>query len=193
MFTADDICPHIPQLARRANFLRRNPDDAQDLVQRTILKTLQMLDRITVDLGRFMMRVMFRLHQNWTRRGGGKRNIYYYDSLIISYDAAGLEDLGDMIAMTDSGSGSRQAEESWDLERILGLVEKLPEPYRYALIETAIHGREYVEVAQELNLKVGGLKSRVSDARVMLRELEAGGQLRRRASKYSPAGVQVAA
>ena len=88
---------------------------------------------------------------------------------------------------------SARPADAWDLERILGLLDKLPEPYRYALIETAIHGREYVEVAQELNLKVGGLKSRVSDARVMLRELETGGRLRRRASKYSPAGVQVAA
>ena len=51
-----------------------------------------------------------------------------------------------------------------------GLVDRLPEKYRNALLLTEFEGRSQVEMAAELGLSVSGAKSRVQRARAMLRD-----------------------
>jgi RNA polymerase sigma-70 factor (ECF subfamily) len=51
------------------------------------------------------------------------------------------------------------------------MVEKLPEPYRQALLMTEYQGLSQVELAGRLGLSVSAVKSRVQRARVKLRDL----------------------
>jgi RNA polymerase sigma factor (SigZ family) len=54
---------------------------------------------------------------------------------------------------------------------ILPLVQRLPQPYRQALLLTEVEGMSQKELAQRLGLSFSGAKSRVQRARDKLREL----------------------
>lgn len=184
MYVAADILPHLPALRRRSLRLCRGDRAwADDLVSATVVRTLEVFEVIREDLGRFMMRVAFMKHKNWYRRR---------DTQFISYDGImDLDDPNDLSILADPHSP--RAESIVDLERVLALLDCLPDAYRQALTEVAVHGREYREVAQELNINLNTLKSRLTDARTMLRDLVEGNPVRRRQSKLAPDGVSVRA
>ena len=67
------------------------------------------------------------------------------------------------------------AEDDYDAAALIsaslrGLVDRLPEKYREALVLTEFEGLSQVEMAAELGLSVSGAKSRVQRARAMLRD-----------------------
>lgn len=54
--------------------------------------------------------------------------------------------------------------------RIRRAVRSVPEPYRTALVLVHLHGMRYAEVAEELGIPIGTVKSRISAALGILRE-----------------------
>ena len=55
-------------------------------------------------------------------------------------------------------------------KQVLGFVQQLPEKYRLVLNMYAVDGFSHQEIAQKLNISVGSSKSRLSRARVMLKD-----------------------
>ena len=56
------------------------------------------------------------------------------------------------------------------MQTILQVIEQLPDCYRYVLQRIDVEGYEYTEVADELQVPIGTIKSRLHRARVIVRD-----------------------
>ena len=75
--------------------------------------------------------------------------------------------LGDSIRMTDP---EFQAIRSETMENLLKTIDKLPLWHRNVVLLIDVHGYDYTETAELLNLPLGTIKSRLSRARAALRQ-----------------------
>ncbi len=73
--------------------------------------------------------------------------------------------------MTDPGDTPEERAERMELERVVqGCLDELPEEFRAVAILVDVQGFDYVEAAQAIGKPVGTVKSRLSRARLRLRD-----------------------
>jgi RNA polymerase sigma factor (sigma-70 family) len=145
-------------LKRFAYSLTNNTDDALDLVQETYLKALKYRNkyREEVNFKAWVMTIMKNTFINVYRRKQ-KANTFL-DNTPNSFYVAGAQKPSD--ASPDSVMSEKE---------ILKLISELDAAYRVPF-EKHIEGFKYQEIADELNLPIGTVKSRIFYARKILAE-----------------------
>jgi RNA polymerase sigma factor (sigma-70 family) len=143
-----DIVKLIPALRAFARTFCRNPTDADDLVQETLMKALANLDKFEpgTKLKSWLFTIM--------------RNTFYTRSKVLGREAPGLDEpvSGDT-PMPATQEVSARAKE---VQRAL---QKLPPHYREVLTLVAILGESYEATAEICDCAVGTVKSRLNRAR----------------------------
>ena len=160
--------PHLPALLRTARLMARHEQQAEDLVQETMLRALKHVNTYQpgTNMKAWLMTIMRRAHIDLHRMDA--RRI-----APASLDAMPVEP-------ADRSTGS-DADEAWaepedllerfDDEDIEAALRELPEPMRWVLLLVDVNQSSVAEAAEVLGVAEGTIKSRASRAREKLRTL----------------------
>lgn len=154
-----EIEAQIPALRRFARSLARNPDEADELVQETLLQALSRWRQLkrSGSIRAWLFQILFNLHR---ARGRGRQR----ELARFSDEAA-----------VDHPDPTGDQTHALHLNDVLSACERLPEDQRIALELVTMADMTYEEVARVTDVPVGTVMSRLSRARERLRsELEGG-------------------
>lgn len=159
---------HTDALYRSALRMTKNPSDAEDLVQETLLKAYRSFDRF--ETGTNAKAWLFKIMTNTF--------INNYRSKQKEAASVSFDDVDDSVMHSQM---SVQLAEGGDPERdfynkiidrdIVEAVEKLPEEFRLVVVLAFNEGFAYQEIADILGIQVGTVKSRLHRGRKMLQKL----------------------
>lgn len=149
--------------------LTRNPTEAEDLVQTTVVKAWRGFDGYQP--GRpflnWLLRIMQRAYLDSRRRGNPVRNAESLHSMVSPNDGDVQE-----IPIPDESLGPHgellRAEQA---AAIAAALRELPEVYREAIEMCDLHEMSYAEIADAQGTTIGTVRSRIHRGRRMLRDL----------------------
>jgi RNA polymerase sigma-70 factor, ECF subfamily len=162
----EEALPHLDALYTMAVRLARNPDDAHDLVQETILRAYRFFDQFEngTNCRAWMLTILFNNFRNGYRRSTREQPSASTEEFERKVEAESLhgEVPNSNPEVMLSGIGmDREVEDA---------LAALPEEFREALLLVDVQELSYQEISKVLNIPIGTVKSRVSRARSMLRE-----------------------
>ena len=158
---------HADALYGTAMRLTRDPDQAQDLVQETLLKAFKHFDGLRPDsnLKAWLTRVLTNTFINQYRR----RKVRHRSQEL--YDPDWMNDrVGSNWARDAAKRPGQQVIDRFVREKLNSAVAELPEVYRQVLILADVEELAYKEVAETLDIPIGTVMSRLHRARRKLRE-----------------------
>lgn len=149
--------------------LTRNPSDAEDLMQDTLVKAWRGFDSYMP--GRpflnWLLRIMQRAYLDARRRDNPIRKADSLNSMISPADGEVQE-----LPIQDTGPTATDEVLYEEFSRELrAALEDLPEVYRTAIQMCDLEGKTYAEIAQQQDTTVGTVRSRIHRGRRMLREI----------------------
>lgn len=149
-----DVARFIPNLRAFARSLTRNVEDADDLVQETLIKAFSNFERLVPgsNLKAWLFTILRNTHISHIRK---RRH-----EILQQHD-----DQVELVAVQESQS-SRM-----DLLDFTNALETLPEDQREALLLIGAEGFSYEDAALMCGCAVGTIKSRVNRARTKLAEM----------------------
>jgi RNA polymerase sigma-70 factor (ECF subfamily) len=161
-----DLIRYLPNLLAFAMSLRRNRQDADDLLQETMLKAWSNIDTFTegTNLRAWLFTIMRNTHNTQYRKSEKERMNEY---------------LGDA---SEVGVPPRQMSTA-EARDILKALQKLDHHQRETLLLVAAQGFNYEEAAKIVDCPVGTIKSRLNRARKRLAKVLA---MRSLHDVYSP-------
>lgn len=150
---ADDVVVMIPALRAYARALIRQSDEADDLVQETLVKAIANVDRFQVgtNLRAWLFTIM--------------RNSFYTTIRKRVRESPAESDCASTQAVTQPNTTSYI-----EGKRIMAAIAQLPEHHREILVLVVVLGESYEDAAVICNCAVGTIKSRVNRARRMIIE-----------------------
>lgn len=155
MLTQQELVREMNSLRRFAMKLTRNTSDADDLLQATLLKSLEhasSFERGTHVFG-------------WTSR-------ILYNTFVSQYrQRVRFDTLHDPQIYIDQQSVEATQETSMDLCMVLKAMESLSPEHQEMLQLVCIEGMAYADVAEQLGIPVGTVRSRLSRARAALQDV----------------------
>lgn len=160
---------YAPRLFRLAIRLTGRREDAEDLVQETLVRTLPALRRFEgrARLSTYLVRALSNLWKNRLR--SRKR------SRLVEWFRAGSGEAEDgreeVVAVDDAPSPLERLEARDRAEQVRGCVAKLEPNRRLALLLREVEELSYEEIAEMTGVPVGTVRSRLARARADLREL----------------------
>ena len=162
----DDLHVHIVSLRRYAYVLCRNPTDADDLVQETLMKAIAAADtyRSGHDLRTWLFSILHNTFLSHRRQFARRARASTF------LNTAG----GD-------GATASPHERHVDAQNTLRMLGRLTPDQQAALILVAVEGLSYEEAAAMLDVPVGTLMSRLARGRERLRQLVGEGSNRLKA------------
>lgn len=151
--TRTEMIALLPRLRRFALGLAGAADQADDLVQTTVEKTLRNASRITPDmrLDAWMFRI---LRNSWIDGLRARRDT-------VEFDAEAAETLA-------GEDGRATTEARLELQAVRRAMAQLPEEQRAVLMLVCVEGMRYREAAEVLAIPEGTVMSRLSRARLAL-------------------------
>lgn len=143
----------LPRLHRYARSLRRNREDADDLVQDTLERAWSRapLWQGVGDMRAWLFSIMHNLHVDALRRG----QLEFVDFDTAPPDVPVAPTQGERLALRDLDAA----------------LAALPFEQRQVLLLVALEGMAYAEVAEALDIPIGTVMSRLSRGRERLRAL----------------------
>ena len=163
-FAADAI-RHQAYLDRLASSLTHHHQDAQDLVQETLLRAYRFYDRFEpgTNLRAWLTRILKNSFINTRRQAARERKVF---------DPAPVEPV-DPDAQAVNLIASDPSPEDETMRRVMAsqvdeLLENLPEPYKATLL-LHLKDRTYREISTDQGIPVGTVMSRLHRARNLLR------------------------
>jgi RNA polymerase sigma-70 factor, ECF subfamily len=174
MFQQQALVPEMKKLRGFAMRLTKNPANAEDLVQATLLRALEKREYFLegTSLFSWTSKIMFNLFASTYRRNkkfGTEYDPEYY---------------------IERGSVKPAQESSVDLSIVRDAMKRLKPDMRNILIAICIKGLRYDEVSEMLQIPVGTVRSRLSRARKQLQALLDSPQVGSREERGSfPAGI----
>jgi len=148
----EQLATLLPAIRRFAYSLTGSPEDADDLLQNTLLRVLDRPVPEDVELIKWCFRIC--------------RNLWIdeYRSRKVRQTAANDPELIDS-QVTD---GTTAIIDSIRLDEVNRAMERLPEQQRAIICLVALEGMSYKDVAQTLEIPLGTVMSRLARARVSL-------------------------
>jgi RNA polymerase sigma-70 factor (ECF subfamily) len=172
----DLALPFLPGLYNVAAWLARNPVDAEDLVQETMLKALRGF--ASFEAGTNFKAWIFRILRNTylTSRTGlaAKRTVALEDEL-------GENESGGAVypeAAIDRETPEMNLIRLSDRAAVQSAMETLPPPLLEVILLCDVEEMKYKEIASVLEIPIGTVMSRVARARAALRLALMGGATR---------------
>jgi RNA polymerase sigma-70 factor (ECF subfamily) len=161
-----DVSPFLQSLYGGALRMTRNPTDAEDLVQESMLKAFAAFDSFTegTNLKAWLFRILTNTYINQYRK---KQRAPLQTSADELTDGQ-LNEVGENL-----GLRSAEAEAMAKLAdgEIVDALAALPDDFRMAVYLVDIEGFSYKEAAEIMDTPVGTVMSRLSRGRKQLREL----------------------
>lgn len=154
----DEMTAHLRSLKRYALVLARNPADADDLVQETLLRALSAAEtfREGADMRVWLFRIMHNAHVSSGRRA--QTRAAYVDA----QSALGIP------------SAPATQHDRLEVKAVIEALDALPESQREAVALMALEDIRYVDAAKVLGIPLGTFMSRISRGREALRRLVEG-------------------
>lgn len=146
--TEDEVLELIPRLRAYARALTRDANDADDLVQETLLKALS-------NIGSYQQGTMLRA---WLFTI--MRNSFYTNVRKRSREQPGLAE-----CVADTAVTQPDHDRVIQGRQVMEAIRSLPDHYRETLILVVMLGQSYQEVAEICGIGMGTVKSRVNRAR----------------------------
>jgi len=163
-----DALPLLDPLYGAALRMTRNPADAEDLVQETMLRAYRSFDRFEAgtNLKAWLFRILTNAYINVYR----KRQ---REPQKVSTDQA--EDFDLYQELRNHGSHFEETPESIVLDAlvdsdILEAIDDLPEQFRLAVVLSDIEGFSYAEMAEIMDVPMGTVMSRLHRGRKALQK-----------------------
>lgn len=149
--TAEELIEMIPALRLYARNLMRGGDEADDLVQETLMKGIANIS--SFQTGTNLRAWLFTIMRNSFLTRVTKR----------SRERVGAADCisGNVICFPKHDARIAG-------NRLMAAIERLPQPYRESLVLVFLMGESYQEVARITDCAIGTVKSRINRARNMI-------------------------
>jgi RNA polymerase sigma-70 factor (ECF subfamily) len=162
----DEALPHLDALYSMAIRLARNPDDANDLLQETVLRAYRFFHQFEAGTNcrAWMLTILFNNFRNGYRKSSREQPASSAEEFERKVESESLR--------TDPAGSNPEALVSsrgieGEVETALG---GLPGEFREAILLVDVEELSYQEVSGVLGIPIGTVKSRVSRGRAMLRE-----------------------
>jgi len=162
----DEALPHLDALYMMAIRLARNPDDANDLLQETVLRAYRFFHQFEsgTNCRAWMLTILFNNFRNGYRKSSREQPAASSDEFERKIE-------GESLRIDPAGSDPEAILSGQGME---GEVERalagLPAEFREAILLVDVEELSYQEVSGVLNIPIGTVKSRVSRGRATLRE-----------------------
>jgi RNA polymerase sigma-70 factor (ECF subfamily) len=157
--------PYLDAIYTAALRLARNPDDAKDLLQETILRAYRCFHQFKAGTNcrAWLLTILYNIFRTAYRRGAREQ---------LAVTSEEFEQQIDEHSFTEDSP--RDNPENLAAQRMTGrlitrALEMLPNEFREALLLVDLHELNYHEVAEVLEIPLGTVKSRVSRGRMMMR------------------------
>ncbi len=157
---------HFDALFESAKYMTRGGDEAQDLVQDTLLKAFRFWDRYQpgTNCKAWLFRIMTNTYINSLRKRRPMMGLLdEVDSSEESFDTYGASEF--------YSSPEKRAEGRMIPERVQRAIESLPENYRVPVVLADLQDFSYKEISEILDCPVGTVMSRLHRGRKQLQEL----------------------
>jgi len=158
--------PQLDAVYSAALRLTRNPDDAKDLTQETVLRAFRFFHQFTLGTNcrAWLLTILYNNFRNGYRRGAREQVAATSEAFDQAVEGQSL--------LPDA---ARNNPEDLLAARMLGrqiekALDALPAEFREALLLVDVQELNYQEVAKVLEIPLGTVKSRVSRGRVLMRE-----------------------
>lgn len=151
-----EIIGILPRLRRMAWVFARDDADSDDLLQKTVERTLE---------------------RGWSRKSGTRLDLWMFRTMKnLWIDEMRrrrrwgrlVEPLPEEHDIGDHGSAADQISDKTELARIRSMLESLPEDQKMAVKLVLLGGHSYAEAAQILEVPEGTLTSRLARGRAAL-------------------------
>ena len=162
---AELALPHLPYIARVARALARDDSDADDLVQETFLRAYRYWDSFQdgTDCKRWLAQICRNALLESHRRARPEDPVedQQLESLaaVRMHEAAMAAGLGDMYARIDLGPA------------IMAAIARLEPVFRDVVVLSDVEELSYEEVAAQLEIPIGTVRSRLYRGRRHLQEM----------------------
>lgn len=156
---------HFDALYQSARYMTRGGDEAQDLVQETLLKAFRFWDRYQAGTNckAWLFRIMTNTFINSLRKRRPLAGLLdEVDSSEGAFDSYGASEF--------YRSPATQAEGRMIPERVSQAIESLPESFRVPVILADLQDFSYKEISEILDCPVGTVMSRLHRGRQKLQE-----------------------
>jgi RNA polymerase sigma-70 factor (ECF subfamily) len=158
--------PHLDAIYTAALRLTRSPDDAEDLLQETVLRAYRFFHQFAAGTNcrAWLLTILYNNFRDSYRRGAREHPA-----------ASGEEFERELESNSLRSDQTRINPEDLLGNRLLGnqieaALQELPADFREALLLVDVQELNYAEVAIVLGVPLGTIKSRVSRARALMRE-----------------------
>ena len=162
----DEALPHLDALYTMALRLSRNPDDANDLLQETVVRAYRFFHQFErgTNCRAWMLTILFNNFRNGYRKSSREQPASSPEEFERKLENESLR--ADPAGSNPEAMLSRQGMEG-EVELALG---SLPAEFREAVLLVDVEELSYQEVSGVLNVPIGTVKSRVSRGRAILRD-----------------------
>jgi RNA polymerase sigma-70 factor, ECF subfamily len=154
--------PHLDAVYNAALRLARNPDDAKDLLQDTILRAWRFFHQFTpgTNCRAWLLAILYNNFRNHLRQSSRWQNQTEEtpENTELGPRQDGVVDNPEDIAV-QRGLG----------RQLLAAIDSLPTEFREAVLLVDVQELSYAEVASVLQVPLGTVKSRVARARAVIR------------------------
>lgn len=170
-----EALPHVDALYSAALRLSRNPDDARDLLQETVLRAYRFFHQYTpgTNCRAWLLTILYNNFRNGYRNASREQL-----SLTPEDFERAVEELSARRDQALTNPETIISEQVLDHE-VAAALDALPPDFRTVLMLVDVQELNYQEVAQVLDIPIGTVKSRVSRGRQLMRTA-LGGFARRR-------------
>ncbi|HVN26899.1 MAG TPA: sigma-70 family RNA polymerase sigma factor [Candidatus Binataceae bacterium] len=160
-----EVLAHLDSIYSMALRLARDPEDANDLLQDTVLRAYRFFHQFTpgTNSRAWVLTILFNNFRNGYRKSGREQVSQSDAEFLERLEAESLaadQTLSDPEALAFSGVMAPE---------VRAALDAIPEEFRSAVLLVDVQELSYQEVAAVLSVPVGTVKSRVSRARSMLR------------------------
>lgn len=161
----EEIIPHLDAVYNFALRLTTDPNDAEDLVQDTIVKAYRFFSSYEkgTNAKAWLFRILKNSYINNYRKKSKQPNQVDYDEVATFYETIRAE-------RTDTSDLEDRMFRDLIDDDISNALEELPEDFRTVVLLCDVEGFTYEEIANMLDVPIGTIRSRLHRGRNLLKD-----------------------